>query len=66
VTEPKRVTNEHGTFVLTRHAESFGLVCDRCLKPKITKIAVEWTTPGGNTKRICNRCYGRFVSGIPL
>jgi len=62
----KTTHNDHGQFVMTRRDESFELVCDRCLEPKITKVEVTWTTVMGQTKRICNGCYGRLLSGKPL
>ena len=66
MSEAKTVRNKHGTFVMTRQNQSFELLCDRCLEPKITKVEVTWTTPEGRAKRICNGCYGRLLSGVPL
>ena len=62
----KTTRNQHGTFVATRHDASLEFVCDRCLQPKISRVVVEWTTANGTTKRICNGCYGRLRSDIPL
>jgi hypothetical protein len=62
----KTTRNQHGTFVATRHDESIEFVCDRCLQPKVGKVVVDWTPTTGRTKRICNACYGRLLSGVPL
>ncbi len=62
----KVVTNEHGRFVFVRENLSKKFVCDRCLQPKVSKIQVEWTNKQGIIKQICNGCYGRLVSGVPL
>lgn len=56
----------HGTFEMTRHDSSLEFVCDRCLQPKITKVIVKWTAANGMTKSICNGCYGRLMSDVPL
>jgi hypothetical protein len=58
--------NEHGTFSITRHDHSIELVCDRCLQAKVTKLEIIWTTTSGTRKKICNGCYGRLRSGVPL
>lgn len=58
--------NEHGTFHVRRESASAGMVCDRCLEPKVTKVVVEWTTPQGLRKQLCNGCYGWLTSGKPL
>ena len=48
------VTNEHGTFQLTRAEESQNFVCDRCLKPKQSRVSVWWhETATDRTKTIC-------------
>ncbi len=62
----KTTWNQHGTFVATRNEASLEFVCDRCLQPKISKVVVEWTAANGTTKHICNGCYGRLLSGVPL
>lgn len=62
----KTTRNQHGRFVATRHEASLEFVCDRCLQPKVGKVVVDWTMPNGTTKRICNACYGRLMSGVPL
>ncbi len=59
------VTNEHGTFQLTRAEESQNFVCDRCLKPKQSRVSVWWhETATDRTKTICNGCYGLLRTGI--
>ena len=63
------VTNEHGTFQLTRAEEPKEFACDRCLKPKRSKVSVQWHqtyTVTDYTKTICNKCYGWLRSGVPL
>lgn len=62
----KTSQNEHGRFEMRRHDESFGLVCDRCLRPKVTKVEVIWDRPSGTQMRICNGCYGLLMSGKRL
>jgi hypothetical protein len=62
----RRNANEHGSFRVTRHDRSIELVCDRCLQPKVTKLEIVWTTAAGARKTICNGCYGRLRSGLPL
>ena len=61
------VTNEHGRFQLTRAEESQDFVCDRCLKPKRAKVSVRWHEAAtGRAKTVCNACYGRLRSDVPL
>lgn len=66
MSKSKTSINEHGSFEITRGSESKNFVCDRCFKPKIAKVSVEWKDKQNNVKIICNGCYGRLVSGIPL
>lgn len=66
MTTARQTASEHGTFVLTRYEHRIEFVCDRCLQPKVTRLDVIWTNPAGSRKRICNGCYGRLMSGIPL
>jgi len=62
----KQTANEHGVYVVVRHETNLEFVCDRCLAAKIAKLEILWTTTTGAQKRICNGCYGRLRSGMPL
>jgi len=62
----KLTKNAQGAFRLTRQDKSQEFVCDRCLEPKISKVMVEWTDTNGRVKTICNGCYGRLSSDVPL
>jgi hypothetical protein len=58
--------NQYGTFILERFEENREFVCDRCLRPKVTRIIVRWTPTVGSPKAICNGCYGWLSAGKPL
>ena len=65
--EHLEVTNEHGRFQLTRAEESQDFVCDRCLKPRRSRVSVWWhEAVTDRTKTICNGCYGQLRSGVSL
>ena len=48
------------TYVSTD--ENIEFICDRCLRPKISKKYVEYVAENGKKKRICNGCYGTICS----
>ena len=57
------VSNENGTFQMTRAEKSSGFDCDRCLQPKQSKVTVAWfEIETEREKVICNACYGMLRS----
>jgi hypothetical protein len=58
--DERLVINSLGEFQMLRHAESQNFVCDRCLRPKTSKIVVTWVHKDSDTKTICNGCFGRL------
>jgi len=60
----KEVTNKHGRFQFTRADKLQDFVCDRCLKPKRSRVFVRWYVAGTDgPATICNGCYGYLLSG---
>jgi hypothetical protein len=62
----KKTENENGSFVFYRGDVVESFVCERCMKSKTAKIKVDWTDSKGQLKVICNGCYGRLQSPVPL
>lgn len=58
----KTTKNEVGHFIFYREENSMEYVCDRCLRPKITKVRVQWTDRSGVIRNICNGCYGTLLA----
>lgn len=58
----KTKTTEIGSFVFRREEERLEYVCDRCLRPKTTRIRVKWTDRNDVKRHICNGCYGRLLA----
>lgn len=51
-----------GVLEYTRHDNLIEFTCERCNSLKKSKIVVKWKTNEGNTKTICNGCYGNLLS----
>ena len=51
-----------GVLEYTRNDNSIEFTCERCNSVKKSKIVVKWKTNEGNTKTICNGCYGNLLS----
>lgn len=60
MTEQPWVKTDAGQFRLTRQPTSQQFVCDRCLRPKVSKVIVEWHNAAGTVRSICNGCYGNL------
>lgn len=58
----KSIENVHGKFVMQKGNIPVKFVCDRCHVEKTTKTSVQWTTPDGSHKTVCNGCYGWLVA----
>jgi hypothetical protein len=59
----KHTSNASGSFTMRRSDERREFVCDRCLKPKTSKIQVAWDDRrAGETKTICTGCYGELLA----
>ena len=53
---------KRGSFIYQRHDTAETFFCARCNRQKTAKIRVTWNTPEGETKTICNGCYGLLLS----
>lgn len=51
-----------GVLGYTRHDNLIEFTCERCNYVKKSKIVVKWKTNDGQTKVICNGCYGNLLS----
>ena len=53
--------NSHGEFRMVRHVEVQNFVCERCLRPKTTKLVYTWDNKNSGLKIICNSCFSFFA-----
>jgi transcription elongation factor Elf1 len=51
-----------GILEYTRNDNSIEFTCERCNSVKKSKIVVKWKDNEGETKTICNGCYGNLLS----
>jgi hypothetical protein len=58
----KETQTEFGKFIYKKLESPTEFICQRCNFVKKSKTVITWQTIEGETKTICNGCYGLLLS----